>query len=315
VTERLRAPLAALVALLIGGELAARGLDVFTDVWGWLFPYLWLFLIFEVLGARRRLLDAEAFLVGAAVGLLHGGVYAKTLQEGGLPFGVDALGAVVSAFDWGMVAVLSLHVADAVLPRRGREDGARLEAAAAAAIAAGAAGVYFVMTATGRYRYERMIGSWWLAADALFAAAAAALVRRALRRAAEEEAPERDRWLWALAAFCAWLPGAQILSRAAGDPTGFVALFLLLVWTVVFGFVAWRSWADRGYVDAAPLRASRPLLGVALWRLLALAALAVAFGRGGGDDDGRAAGAYQIFVDLPSRLAFAWIFFSSRAAV
>jgi hypothetical protein len=282
VTERLRAPLAALVALLIGGALAARGLDALTDVGGFLFPYLFLFLAFEALRARRRLLDAEAFLLGAAVGLLRDGVYAKTLQEGALPLGVDFLGGAVAVFDWGLIA-------------------------------AGAAFVYLLMTVTGRYRYERMLGSAWLAADVLFAGVAVALVRRALSRAAEEEPPERDRGVWALAAFCAWLPPAQVLARVAGDPAGFLSSFLLLLWTGAFGFGAWRVWAERGYADQEPRRASRPALALALWRLAAIAA--VAFYLGSSGDDGRAAGAYQVFVDLPSRLAFSWIFFTGRLAV
>ncbi len=312
-TERLRAPLAALVALLIGGALAARGLDALTDVGGFLFPYLFLFLAFEALRARRRLLDAEAFLLGAAVGLLRDGVYAKTLQEGALPLGVDFLGGAVAVFDWGLIAVLSLHVADALLPRRAREDRARAEAVGAAVIGAGAAFVYLLMTVTGRYRYERMLGSAWLAADVLFAGVAVALVRRALSRAAEEEPPERDRGVWALAAFCAWLPPAQVLARVAGDPAGFLSSFLLLLWTGAFGFGAWRVWAERGYADQEPRRASRPALALALWRLAAIAAVAFYIGSSG--DDGRAAGAYQVFVDLPSRLAFSWIFFTGRLAV
>ncbi len=309
--QRLRAPLAALVALLIGGELAARGVDALTDVLGFLFPYLFLFLLFEALRARRRLLDEEAFLLGAAVGLLHEGVYAKTLQEGGLPLGVDALGAATAAFDWGMIAVLSLHVVDALIPRREREDRAVPEAVAAAAVGVGAFLVYAFLTATGRYRYERMLGPGWLAADVVFAGAAAALLRRAWYRAAEEE-PERERWLWILAAFCAWLPAAQTIARAAGEPTGFYSIFFLALWTAAFGVGVRRLWMERGRVDVEPRRALRPALVTALCRLFAIAAIAFVFSA---PDDGRAAAFYQIFVEMPSRLAFGWIFFSERLAV
>ncbi len=312
-SERLRAPLAALAALLIGGELAARGSAVLTDVGGFLFPYVWLFLLFELLSSRRRLGDAEALMVGAAAGLLHDGVYAKALQEGALPFGFDALGAVFAVFDWGMTAVLALHVADALLPRVEESRDLRPEAAAAAAIAAAAAAVYALMTLTGRYRYERMIGSFWLLDDLLFIGAAAALVRRAWSRAAREEPQDRDGWLWALGALCAWLPGMQILYRAARGEPGFFAVFFMILWTIVAGGAMFRLWNDRAYADSAPRRVCRSALGLALWRLAAGAILLAVYGPAA--DNLRAVGPFQVFVDLPSRAAFCWLFFSGRLAV
>jgi hypothetical protein len=313
VRGRLRAPLAALAALLIGGALAGRGLDALTDLPGFLYPYVFLFLVFEVLRARRGLRDEDAFLVGAALGLIRDGIYAKTLQDGGLALGVDVPGALTSAFDWGMITVLSLHAVDAVLPREERRDRAGAELILAGVVAACAFVDYLFSTVTGRYRWERMIGDGWLAADLAFAAAAYFLLRRAWRGAAEEEPPERARITWALAAFAAWLAGAQLLARIAGEPTGFVAGFLLLVWTGALGFGAWRLWAERGYVDPEPRRASRAALGLLGWRLLACAAIAWAFVAP--TPDSRAAGAFQLFVDLPSRLLFAWIFFTARLAV
>jgi len=313
VRGRLRAPLAALAALLIGGALAGRGLDALTDLPGFLYPYVFLFLVFEILRARRRLRDEDAFLVGAALGLIHDGIYAKTLQDGGLALGVDVAGAPTSAFDWGMIAVLSLHAVDAALPREERRDRAGPEIVLAGVIAVCAFVNYLFETLTGRYRWERMIGDGWLAADLAFAAAAFYLLRRAWRGAAEEEPPERSRLVWALAAFAGWLAGAQILARVAGAPTGFVAGFLLLIWTGALGFGVWRLWAERGYVDPEPRRGSRLALGLVAWRLLASVAIAWAFVSAA--QDSRAAGAFQLFVDLPSRLLFAWIFFTSRLAV
>ncbi|NNN06527.1 MAG: hypothetical protein HKL90_11555 [Elusimicrobia bacterium] len=312
-TERLRAPLAALAALLIGGEFAARGSAALTDVGGFLFPYVGLFLMFELLRARRRLGDAEAFLVGAAVGLLRDGVYAKTLQEGALPFGLDTLGAVFAVFDWGMTAVLALHAVDALLPRVEESRDLRPEAAAAGAIAAGAAAVYALMTLTGRYRYERMIGSFWLLDDLIFIGVAAALTRRAWRRATYEEPLERDGWLWALGALCAWLPGMQIIYRSAAGESGFFAVFFMIVWTLLVGGATFRLWSDRAYVDATPRRASRAALGLALWRLAGCAILLAVYGPA--KDNLRAVGPFQVFVDLPTRAAFCWLFFSGRLAV
>jgi len=313
VVERLRAPLAATVALLIGGELAARGAGALTDVWGWLFPYLFLFLLFEVLRARRRLLDVEAFMLGAAVGLLRDGVYSKTLQDGALPLGLDVLGAVVAAFDWGLTAVVSLHVVDALLPRREERRDDLRERLALVVIAAAVFVVYAFRTATDRYLYERMLGATWLLGDLLFAGAAAALTRRAWCRAAEEDPPEPDRWLWALAAFCAWLPGAQLLHRLFSESSAFFEVFFLFLWTLLAAWLLARLWMERGHVDVEPSRAARPVLAVAAWRLAAVIALTAAFGAA--SDDPRAPGAFQLFVDLPTRLAFVAIFFSTRLAV
>jgi hypothetical protein len=314
VTERLRAPLAALAALLIGGELAARGVEVLTDVRGWLVSYVLLFLCFELLRARRRLLDAEAFLVGAAFGLVRDGVYAKTLQEGGFFLGVDALGALVALFDWGMVAVLSLHVADALLPRRDDAPAPGLgEQIAASALAAYAAVVYLFLTFTNRYRYERYLGQTWLLADILFAAAGGALLWRALRRSERDEEPERDGWLWVLSGFCVWLPGALTVQSVCGGWSDFVIGFLILLWSIFVGFLGWRLWVERQYVDREPRRVSFAALGVAAWRLVAAAVILGWLGPS--TDNERSAGAFLIFIDLPTRLVFAWLFFASRLSV
>lgn len=319
--RRLRAPFAAAVALLIGGDLAVYAASTPLDVWSWvqrwLFPYLWLFLLFEALRARRRLLDAEAFLLGAAAGLLHDGVYAKSLQEGALPFGVDVLGAAVAAFDWGLIVVAALHATDAVFARGEEESPDESPElwrwAAIAALSAWAAASYLLQTVTGRYRYERMLGSSWLLADLLFAGAAWALAWRALRRAREEEPAERDRWLWWLAAFCAWLPGAQGLARAGAAWPGPLVAFFVSVWTACVGWGVWRLWVERGRVDEEPRRADPAVLGLAAWRLLGMILVGRIFGAP--SDDGRTAGAFQLLVDLPTRLIFLYVFFARRLRV
>ena len=179
--ERLRPALAALLALLIGGDLATRGLWESLDLWRWLFPYLWLFLAFETLRARRRLRDFEAFLIGAAVGLFHDGVYVKSLQEGASSLGIDWLGAICAVFDWGMVTVLALHAARVLLPRDETPRILKMPELAGLVFLPGLALCgYLIRTFSGRYRYERMIGDTWLLADILFIIAAGALIRRAL---------------------------------------------------------------------------------------------------------------------------------------
>jgi hypothetical protein len=203
VKERLRAPLAAAVAFLMAGDLVARGPEALLDVWRFLFPYLWLFLAFEALRRRRRLLDAEAFLLGAAAGLLHDGALTKSLQDGIFLLNVNWLPALTSCFDWGAATVVSLHVADWVLPRP--DEGVPAapqrapELAALVFLPAGALLLYLLDAITRRSVVERALGPEWPLTDFLFAAAAAALARRAFSRAAADEPEERDRGLWSRA--------------------------------------------------------------------------------------------------------------------
>ena len=312
--ERFRPALAAAIALLIGGDLAARGFWEALDLWRWLFPYLWLFLTFEFLRARRRLCDFEAFLIGAAVGLLHDGVYAKSLQEGASFLGIDWLGSVCAAFDWGMVAVLALHVADALLPREETEHRLRMPELAGLVFLPGLALCgYLIQTLSGRYRFQRMIGDTWLLADILFIVAAGLLVRRALARAEEDEPGERDRGVWYLAAFCAWLPGAQGLGRLAEFwPWPFV-LSLAAAWAAAVGWGTWRLWKERGHADETTRRASPLMLGAAGWRLLG--AMLVLFLWGTGEADPRSSFAFSLLVELPTRLVFAYAFLTSRVEI
>ncbi|MDE2490431.1 MAG: hypothetical protein KGM24_06255 [Elusimicrobia bacterium] len=317
--ERLRAPLAAAIALLIGGDLAVRGPGVLLDVWGFAFPYLFLFLGFELLRARRALGDEAAFLVGAAAGLLNDGVYMKYLQDGARFGGVAWLASAVSVFDWGMIAVLSLHAAAALLPRDEEEEPAPLlkrwpEFGVLALTAAAVFAIYAYDTAIGRYRYERMIGSTWLFADPMFAAAAVWLVRRAWLSASDSgELVPRPGWLWALGLFCAWLPGAQLFARLAAVSYFYFWGFLLAAWTAGFSWWSRRLWWSRSYADPSPRSASPQLLAAAGWRLVGAIVLLRIFGPFSAD--GRMALAFSLAVGLPSRLLFVEAFFSSRLAV
>jgi len=312
--ERLRPVLAALLALLIGGDLAASGFSGLFDVWRFIFPYLWLFLVFEVLRSRRRLLDTEAFLIGAAVGLLHDGVYAKILQDGAFFLGLNWLGSLCAAFDWGLTAVCALHVADALWPREELERPLGVvELAGLVVPVAMALCGYLINTVFNRYRFERMLGSTWLIADILFAVAAGLLFKRAFSRAFADDIPDREGWIYALTAFCAWLPGAQGLARLSRDESGLFTLCLVVVWGVVVGGAVWRFWRRRGFIEPSPRRASRPILGVAVWRLAG--AILLLFFLGPFEVDGRMALAYSLLVEMPSRLVFSWIFLSSRLRV
>lgn len=316
--ERLRAPLAAAVAFLIGGDLAVRGPSGLLDLWRFAFPYLWLFLAFEAARRRGRLLDAEAFLLGAAVGLLHDGIFAKTLQDGVFSLGVNWLSALAAAFDWGMVTVVALHVADAYHPRPADDippsavpGGAEL--AALVLIPVVAVILYLFDAWVGRLRVERMLGPARLLAELLFAVAAAALIRRAVVRSEADEPEERDAWLWALAAFCGWLPGAQLLARVGGEWPSVPSVMFVGAWTAGFGVWLWGVWRERGMVALEPRRAARPILTLAAWRLIGAALICLILGPM--ESDGRSAAAFGFFVDLPTRLIFISLFFSSRLAV
>jgi hypothetical protein len=315
VKERLRAPLAAAAAFLIGGDLIARGPDGLLDPWRFLFPYLWLFLVFEAARRRRRLLDAEAFLWGAAVGLVHDGILAKTLQGSGFFFGVDWLASFASIFDWGMTTVVALHVADAYRSRPAEEepsDGV-LELVALVFIPAAATAMYLFDAWVGRTRFQRMLGPAWLLADMLFAAAALVLVRRAVARSEAADPEERDAWIWALAALCGWLPGAQLFARAGGEWPSLLSGMYVAAWTAGFGLWMWRLWRERGHATWEPRRAVRPILALAAWRFIGAVLLFLILGPA--ETEPRSAAAYGFFVDLPTRLLFLTIFFSARLAV
>lgn len=316
--ERFRAPLAAAVAFLIGGDLAARGPDGLFDPWRFLFPYLWLFLVFEAARRRRRLLDTEAFLVGAAIGLVADGILSKTLQDGLFFLGINWLSSLAAAFDWGMVTVVALHAADAYHPRLEDESPSSpssglFELVALVFLPAAALAMYLFDAWVGRTRFQRMLGPAWLLADLLFAAAALALLRRAAVRSEAGEPEERDAWLWALAALCGWLPGAQLFARAGGEWPNLLSAMYVAAWTAGFGAWTWRLWRERGHASWEPRRAVRPILALAAWRLVG-AALICAF-LGSMEADGRAASVYGFLVDLPTRLLFITYFFSVRLAV
>lgn len=311
-----RALAAAALALLISGDVARLGWGA-VGLWYFSFPYLWLFVLLEAVRARRRVEDGEVFLAGAAMAMLYGGVYAKDLQYGLHPFGVDWLGVLGAAFDGGMTTVLALHVAARLRPRRASEP-ARPGVLAWAFLVltlGTAASVYGVKTALDFYRADRMLGPTWLVADILFAGAAWLLARRAWGRSEEDADEGRERGLWALAAFAVWLPGARIVARAclAVELPMVLAYFFAGAWTVAAGWLFWRLWRERSYVDPAAVPGSRPALAAAAWR--AVGALLLVASLGADLNDVSAAGIFSAAIDWPSRALFAWAFLTSRLEV
>jgi hypothetical protein len=277
-----------------------------------------MFLAFEAVRRRRRLLDDEAFLLGAAVGLVNGGVFAKDLQDGLFFLGVNWLAAAMAAFDWGLIAVVALHLADAWRPRPAHApevepDPLRAELLALIFLPAGALVGYLIDCWNGRPRFERMLGPAWFLADLLFAAAAYLLVRRALARSEEEDPAPRDRGLWLLCAVAGWLPGAQLSARVGGEWPSVMSMTLLLFWTAGYGAWFWSLWIRRGIFDAEPRRMATPALSLGAWRLAGALLLLMILGPM--IEDGRSAAAFTFLVDLPVRLLFISIFFRYRLAV
>jgi hypothetical protein len=311
-----RALAAAALALLISGDAARLGWDAVRP-WHFVFPYLWLFVLLESVRARRRLEDGELFVAGAAMAMLYGGVYAKDLQHGFHPFGVDWLGAGCALFDGGMTTVLALHLANRLRPR-GDGPPAEMGLLTMAFLVFGlgaAASVYGVKTAFSFYRAERMLGPTWLVADVLFAAAAWTLARRAWRSSEDEAARGREPWMWAVAALGVWLPGARLIARACaavGLPDALL-YFFAGAWTVGFLGLGWRLWRERLHADDAPRTLSRPAASAAIWR--AAGAVVVVWALGAEFSDATAAGTFSAAIDWPSRALFAWAFLTGRLEV
>lgn len=313
-----RAAAEAAVALMLGGTLAARGWAGLLRVWGWAVPYLAFFLALELALGRRGAGAARVFSLGAAFALLYEGVYAKSVIDGVGLLGIDPASLAAACFDWGMLAVMAAHLVSRRSARRaapGEPLGAhaRLAAGALGLLCVGAAAVYLVKTRFGHYIAERMVGPTWLLTDVLFAAGAWRLSRAAL--AGDGDPAEPARWMYVLCAFASWVPGVQSV-MTWGDEFSWPAavIFLLVVgWTAACGWGFWRLWRGRGFVDETPTRDCALISYAAAWRVVGSAALLLAYSPGVFDE--RAAAAYAVLIDLPSRLAFSYAFLTSRLDV
>ncbi len=307
---------AAALALLISGDVVRLGWAA-VGPWHLVFPYLWLFLLLEAGRARRRIEDGEVFLAGAAMAMLYGGVYAKDLQYGPHPFGVDWLGTLCALFDGGMTAVLAYHAADRIRPRGDGEPAemGMLTIVFLAFSLGAAAAVYGVKTALNFYRADRMLGDSWLVADIVFAAAAWTLARRAWTRTEEDAERGREPWVWALAAFAVWLPGARLIARAcmAVELPEVLLYFFVGSWTAAAAWLFWRLWKERGHADLLAVSGSRPALASGLWR--AGGAVILALWLGADLNDSSAAGLFSALIDWPTRALFAWAFLTARLKV
>ncbi len=312
----LRAAAAAALALIISGDTVRLGWDA-VRLWHYFFPYFWLFLLLECGRARRRIEDGEVFLAGAAMAMLYGGVYAKDLQYGQHPFGIDWLTVPCAVFDGGLTAVLSLHLVERLNPRlAGETEEASIGAIILLAFGLGAAAtVYGIKTAFNFYRAERMLGPMWLIADIAFAYGAWKIAQLAWRRSHEDAETGRENWVWALAAFAVWLPGARIVARFgyALELPAVLVYFFVAAWTAVAAGLAWRLWKERHHFGTTPLIDSKPAAASAIWRVAGSIILIIWLGAD--LNDGRSAGLFSAAIDWPSRALFALAFLSSRLKV
>lgn len=311
-----RALAAAALALLFSGDAVRLGWDA-AGPWHLVFPYVWLFVLLESSRARRRTDDGVVFLAGASMAMLYGGVYAKDLQHGFHPLGVDWLGVLFALFDGGMTSVLALHVAERLRPRKEAEapEMGLLTIIFLVFTVAAAAAVYGVKTSFNFYKADRMLDSYWLVADILFLAGAWVLARQARDRSEEGDDEGRADWIWRVAAFSVWLPGARFIGAlcTAYELPDALMYFFVGGWTVAALVVFWRLWKERGHFDPTPVSSSRPALIAAGWRVAG--SLLLILWLGADLNDMRTGGFFSTFVDLPSRALFAWAFLTGRLKI
>lgn len=312
----LRAAAAAALALLISGDPVRLGWDA-VRLWHFVFPYFWLFLLLECGRVRRRIEDGEVFLAGAAMAMLYGGVYAKDLQFGQHPLGIDWLTVPCAAFDGGMASVLALHLVARLNPRTAEDrEEAGIGTIIFLAFALGAAAVvYGIKTAFSFYRAERMLGPTWLLADLFFGWAAYKFARRAWDRSHEDSETGRESWVWGLSAFAVWLPGARIIARfgLALELPAVLTYFFVAAWTAAAAGLAWRLWKERHLFPASAVSDSKPAAVSAVWRIAG--SLILVLWLGADLNDARAAGIFSAAIDWPSRALFALAFLASRLRV
>jgi hypothetical protein len=310
----LRAAAEAVLALLLGGALATRGLPGLLRPWDYLVPFGALFLCLELILRRKEAGAARVFLCGLAFACVYEGVYTKSVLDGLGILGTDAASLIAALFDWGMMAVMAAHLVASRWPRP-QEPESRWRAVPALAllgvILLAMLAVYLVTTAFGHYVAERTIGPTWMLSDILFAVAAYHILRRALDRD-EGEFPAA---IYALCGFSTWAPGNQILLEWS-DRFAWPAVLTFLLCSAWAAGAAWgfyRFWRWRGVVDEKPVRAHRFILYSAAWRVIGSLALLAAYHPGLFDE--RVASAYAVLIDVPTRLAFSYALLSARLEV
>ena len=307
--------MAAAIALLISGDGVRLGWGAIQP-WHLVFPYFWFFVLLELLRHRRRVDDAVLFTAGAAMGLFYGGIYAKDLQHGFHPLGIDFLAIPCAMFDWGLLTVVASHISSRLRPRSEEDSFPSLSAIVFLSFGLGAAAlVYGIHTIFKFYRADRMIGSTWLLADLFFAWCCWKMAQRTRHLAEEGEEGDRPDWLWAVAAVALWLPGARITARffTMLEVPDILMYFFVAAWTAGIGYLAWRLWKERGHFDSTLVADSRYVKIAGLWRFVGSVLLILWMGAD--LNMTRTEGIFSFAIDLPSRALFALAFFTGRLKV
>ena len=215
-----------------------------------------------------------------------------------------------------MLAVIAAHLVARRRPRRdGEEDPGFLAMLPGGSVLLFLgfcmALVYLVKTWFGHYIVERALGPTWLLTDILFCWLAWFIGRHALKADAAEPA----RWMYLLCAFAVAAPGAQALFTWADRfvwPGPFTFL-MVSSWLAVCGWGYWRLWRWRGLVAEEPVKDSSLILYAAAWRVAGSVAIVLAYHPAIFDE--RAAEAYSLLIDLPSRALFSYAFLTARLDV
>ncbi len=309
-----RAAAEAVIALLLGGTLATMGWAGLLRPWDWAVPYLAGFLALELLLNRRGGGAAKVFVLGAAFAFVYEGVYTKSVLDGLGILGIETGALAAACFDWGMLAVMAAHLVSRRFPRSSAEP-----SAAGTVPAAGILGVlvfcmgivYLVKTAFGHYIAANAVAPSWLVTDILLVAAAWVLGKRAL----SNEDPVPPRWAYVLCAFAVCAPLMQAFFTWADQFRwpGPLTFMLGAFWVAGCAIGFRNLWQGRHSVDAAPVSGSNLVVYAAVWRIAGSMAILLAYHPAVFDE--RAAAAYAVLVDLPSRAMFSYAFLTSRLDV
>lgn len=306
-----------MLAPLLSAAALLGGLEVFGQWRHLAFPYLWLFLIIDLLIEKKRLNDAQVFLLGAGFAFLYSGLYTKAMHDGLALTGLDWVAVLGGPLEWGMFCVLWFHVLGAAFPRSERISGAvwpRL--LLIASVTLWAVGVYVFKTAYGHYQAEKALDSFYLLSDAaLFAMAWFVLRRLRALPAAGASGAKNSLWVWLWVGLGLWLLGSGLLAQVC-DRLGLaraLMFFAQALWTAGWGLFLWTAWRDRSAYDDTPVRCSRPLIAAAALRVVGTIVLLKLFGPG--ESDPRTALWSGLLCDLPSKVLFYYAFLTSRLDV
>lgn len=251
--------------------------------WRWAFPWLLLYLAADRAAARGAS-DVRVFLLGAAFAFLYNGAYTKDMHDGFGFAGLSLPDILSTPLEWGMVAVLWLHAADAVIPRRRPFPAWTFPLALAVAAAAGL--LYLMRFSFDHFQGDKLLGAFWPIYDLLFAGAAVALARA------------RPVMAWPVIGAGLWILAARLIAvLPAPVPLQWT---LQLAWSGLLAAAGWTTWRDRAAFDDEPRRRQGLVLLSA-----GLHAVAAVF----------AGSPLFLPLDLAGKLLFSYAFLTRRLAV